>query len=503
MRRPMTPPTAGRKRAWLPIVVAAILLTTACTGDRESNTPEPTSEPEASAPVAVTLDSLELPEGCQLFDEGRWDQPIQANTPASLELWVAPCARQALESVPELLVEWRPSAFDDLTAGGILSPSGTDQWSGRVTFAEAGMWRSDPRLGIGSFVDVVAADAGLVSRSPDLPLPAVPQTVAVLDGGANEVLRTFTAELGGVGLLRDPDRAVFVQARDGGRWLVTGNIETGEVEPLFEVGMFTNVYPAPDGRAVAVEWGVMTTGARELRIVTADGDVATIDDRTINHMVIAWAPDSSALLARGDSLWVLEPDGAVRERLQLEERAWPQMMWSGDSTYALIWYGGQQPRLVRLDLASLGEEELFGHLDGSLMSVAVSPSGRTVAVAWRPAAVDTTRVSVVPAAELGSARLDDAVIAGFGGDFAAWTGRRMSACSCSARGPRRRAGRHRRLVLRSTPSMPRRGRCGSSPRLPTSTRTGRNTGRGRRMVRPSSRCDTTAPAASPVRQQST
>lgn len=422
MRRPILPPTAGRKRAWLPIVVAAILLTTACTGDREPNTPEPTSEPEASAPVAVTLDSLELPEGCQLFDEGRWDQPIQANTPASLELRMAPCARQALESVPELLVEWRPSAFDDLTAGGILSPSGTDQWSGRVTFTEAGMWRSDPRLGIGSFVDVVAADPGLVSRSSNLPLPAAPQTVAVLDSGATEVLRTFTAELGGVGLLRDPDRAVFVQAREGGRWLVTGNIETGEVEPLFEVGMFTNVYPAPDGRAVAVEWGVMATGVRELRIVTADGDVATIDDGTINHMVIAWAPDSSALLARGDSLWMLEPDGAVRERLTVEESTWPQVTWSGDSTYALIWYGGQEPRLLRLDLASLEQEELFGDIDGSLTSVAVSPSGSMIALGWRQDAPEMAHVSVVPAAELDSARLEEAVIASFGRDNEAYFG---------------------------------------------------------------------------------
>lgn len=406
----------------LSVVTAVVLLTTACTGDGEPSTPEPTSDPETPAPIAATLDSLELPEGCQLFDEGRWNQPIEANAPASIELRVASCARQALESVPELLVEWRPSAFDDLTAGAILSPSGTGQWSGRVTFTEAGMWRSDPRLGIGSFVDVVAADPGLVSPSPNLPLPAAPQTVAVLDGGATEILRTFTAELGGVGLLRGPDRAVFVQAREGGRWLVTGNIETGDVEPLFEVGMFTNVYPAPDGRAVAVEWGVMTTGVRELRIVTADGDVATIDDGTINHMVIAWAPDSSALLVRGDSLWVLGPDGAVRERLTVEENTWPQVTWSGDSTYALIWYGGQEPRLLRLDLASLEQEELFGDIDGALTSVAVSPSGSTIALGWRQDAPEMAHVSVVPAAELGRAHLDDAVIASFGRDDEAYFG---------------------------------------------------------------------------------
>lgn len=374
----------------LAISFAVVALLSGCTSADSSASSSPTStadagELTASGPEAVALDSLELPQDGQLFDEGRWDTPIEAGVPVEVALRLTPCGREVLGARPALRVEWTPNGLDGPVVSTVLTPAATDQWEGTVTFSEAGNWRADPALGIGAFVDVVAADLGLVSPSPDLPLPAAPQTIAVLDGDATEVLRSFTGELGGVGLLRDPDRAVFVQAREGGRWLVTGDVETGEVDPLFEGEAFTNVYPAPDGRAVAVEWGDPATGERELRIVTAAGRVTAVDDETINHMTVAWAPDSSALLVASDSLRLLAPDGQVRAEHPFSGTSSTVVEWAPDAGRVLLrtFREGAGAVLLGLDPASGNLDTLIDAERGIPMrSVQFSPQGDRLALLW-------------------------------------------------------------------------------------------------------------------------
>ena len=406
------------------LALLAALALAACTSDdpRPTSTPSPSPTAEATTTPAadptperpVTVTTLALPEGCALFDRG-WNLRIQAALPTLIELSPTSCAREALDAVVAtstgLRVEWAPLGFEAPVAAAVLLPSAaTGRWQATVTFPQPGRWVSDSRLGIGYLFEVFADDFELVARSPDLPLPAAPKTVAVFDGGANEILRTFTADRGGFGLLRDPDRTVFVQTRDGDRWLVTGNIETGEIEPLFPVGLFANLVSAPDGRAVAVEWG-RSDGRRELRIVTSAGAVTAIDDGAIGPPDISWAPDSSTLFVSGDSLWLLDPDGAVRLRLTPDERSRPSAVWSPDSAYLLLQYAGQGARLSRLDIASLAEQTLFADSGVSFAGFAIAPDSQSLALVWWDDRV--IQLSVTALNDLPGTRIEDHIVASF------------------------------------------------------------------------------------------
>ena len=405
------------------LLLAALALA-ACTSDDPQPAPTvtPTASPTAEAtptasptlPSPVALSSLALPEQCYLVDEGRWDPRIQVDVPVRIEFSTAPCARETLAALgaggAALRVQWTPVGFDHPATIALFSQIGeTGGWEGTATFRQPGTWRTDSGLGI--FFDVLSPpDFKLARPSPDLPLPAAPQTVAVLDGAANEILRTFSAERGGLGFLRNPDRVVFVDTHDGDRWLVTGDIETGQLEPLFPVGLFANVYSAPDGRAVAVEWG-LPNGRRQLRILTAAGHVTAIDDSSISFISVDWAPDSSTLLARGDSLWVLDSDGAVRHQQALDERARPLPIWSPDSTYVLLWYSGSNQRLTRLDIASLEEQAIFADPKSSFGLPAIAPDGDRFAVSWWDGAA--VHLAVAPLNDLAGASLQDHIVASF------------------------------------------------------------------------------------------
>ncbi|MDA1062102.1 MAG: hypothetical protein O2895_04235, partial [Chloroflexi bacterium] len=280
------------------------------------------------------------------------------------------------------------------------------RWVTSLTFPERGTWYSGPEIGL--FLEVFDAELGLVERGRDLPLSAAPKTVAVLDGAATEVLRTFAAEQGGIGLLSDPDRVVFVQSRDGARWLVTGDVATGEVAPLFEVGPFANVVAAPDGRAVAVEWGRPATGVRELRIVTAAGDVNAVEDGAISHITLAWAPDSSTLVAAGDSLWILDPDGGVREEFVLSGK-YDQLFWSPKSDFVLLRSGARIDRYYVEDRLLTGD--LLQSFPMSISHIAISPAARLIALLWFDEIESSTHVSVMPTTRLVGTRIEDEVVA--------------------------------------------------------------------------------------------
>ncbi len=389
----------------------------------------PGVQPTATAVVAsVPLSSITLPDGCRLFDRGYWERPVEAGVAEPVRLTAAPCAVTALDAIAQrgegIEVTWTLPALG--TASPLVKavfqwpndPNDLQTWTATVTFSEPGQWVTDPRIGGAAFFEVSARDAGFVRKSPNLPLPAAPQTIAILDGDATKVMRTFPAERGGTGMLRNPDRAVFVQTRDGGRWLVTGDLATGVVTPLFEVGLFANIVSAPDGKAMAVEWGT-SNGRREMRMVTDAGKVTTIDDGTINSINLAWSPDSKTLLADGDSRWLIAPDGTVRDRRASPDLGGAQIAWAPDSTYALLQYGGQPGRVVRLDPASLAEEVVVAGAEISVWQMAMAPGGQQVAFLWTRAGSNTSALSVVPVDKLIGAKLDEFSIAPAARDGAA------------------------------------------------------------------------------------
>jgi hypothetical protein len=397
----------------------------ACTSDDAPATPTVTAtadgtgtaEPTASpAPQPVGPASLELPEGCLLFDEGFWQIPAKAGQPLRIELRAATCARSALARVAALLVAWTPFGLDGPTVTATLTPSTERRWAATVTFPEPGSWHADPVLGGASFLDVFPSDDGLVSPHPGLPLPAAPREVAVLDGSTSEVLRRFSSDFGGVGLLRDPGRVAFALPHGSGARIVAGDVATGAIEPLLEVSSFPLVYSAPDGNAVAIDWGEPGEDRRHLAVVdAATGSVTEIADGSPSALRVAWAPDSGTLLAAGASLWVLEPDGQVREQRPLTAGEAPWLWWAPDSSYALLRFFGERTRIVRLDASSLREEVVFDERAGvrlqTLTSLAIAPSSERVAVAWSREFGDPVQISVARAEELVGVSVEDHVVA--------------------------------------------------------------------------------------------
>lgn len=417
--------------------VAVALLLASCTSD-DPPAPEPspiatvptspaietTATPTPTVPPQTTLASLDLPEGCQLFDEGRWNRPFEARVSTSLELRAAPCGQRALASASGLLVEWSPVGLDDPMLSAVLVPDGSGLWTATVTFPEPGSWRADLRLGIVAFFEVVAADGGLTHPYAGLPLPALPREIVVLDGAASEVRQRFIADFGGIGLLRNPDRLVFLRPRDGGARVVAADLATGEIEELLDVTSFTNVYSAPDGRAVAIEWGEPGKNLRHLAVIdAATGALTRYEDVHSSALNVAWAPDSSFLFVAGERLRMIGPDGNVRAERALPEGEAPLLMWAPDSSYTLVRFFGQQTRLERLDPATLVAEVVFDASAGarvtSLTGITIAPRSGQVAISWTEGSGEPIHISVVPADALVGAQLRDHLVATFElpGDF--------------------------------------------------------------------------------------
>ncbi|MPZ98588.1 MAG: hypothetical protein GEU80_04465 [Dehalococcoidia bacterium] len=407
--------------SWLPAAAITFLALLAACDSGETSTPTagPTSLATAT-PTATTfappgIESLDLREGCHLFDEGHI-LPASAGAPVSVRLRPSACGADALADIEavggRLLVEWEVVGVEGVAAAqGAFDRSGSGEWVAEVTFPAPGTWRAPEALGIGRFIDVGWADYALAPPTDGLPLPATPQRVVLLDADAASSEMRWAAEQGGIGWLARPERVVFVQAREGGRWLVTGDVATDEVEPLFEVGPFAIIAPAPDGRAVAVGWGT-PNGERELRVVTATGDVTQVDDSSLSHIALTWSPDSGTLLASGESLWVLEPNGAVRGELPITGPGAPIVTWAPDSSFALLTsFTQRSARLERLDPETATVDLVGEFAIQGLNDVAISPDVSQLAVAWRED--DTLTVSVAALDGVGEPAVRAGVVQSF------------------------------------------------------------------------------------------
>ncbi|MDA0352833.1 MAG: hypothetical protein O3A10_11560 [Chloroflexi bacterium] len=420
----MTRASTLRSFALASLALLATLALAACTGDTEDTpTPTATATPEVTAtaiPPAV-VDTLTLPEGCSLFDEGYWEQPFTAGVAATIELATSPCGGAALAGAGRLRLEWRPLGFEDPVVTAVLTPAtSTGRWSASVTFPEPGIWRADPRVGSASFFEVFSANDGLRRPYPDLPLPASPQNIVVLDAEGSAVLHRFSADWGRVGMLRNPDRVLFVRPRDGGARLVAADLATGSVEPLLDVASFVSIYSAPDGRAVAVEWGAPGSDVRHLALI--DGTSGNItrhdDDQAGSAIRVAWSPDSRFLLAAGRQLRIFASDGSIcAERVLSEADAAPLVLWAPNSRYALLHFFGQPTRIERIDTATLEPNATLNvsaaAMITALSAIAIAPSSTEIAIAWTVGAGEPFQLSVIPADRLDGAALTDWSVAAF------------------------------------------------------------------------------------------
>lgn len=401
----------------LGLCAVLVLIVAACTSDGATPTPDPI-EPAQPTPAGSPIATLELPPGCGAFDQGWWGTPVISGSPVRMELRAASCARTALDALRDsgarLQVSWTPfgvAADGSHAAAALAYDRDADRWVGEVTFPEPGRWRSEGPIGAGQWFEVGWDDLELMQPSPHLPFTG--QQVVVI----NERLdaeRRWVADTGGLGWLSDPERIVFIQPRDGGLWLVAGNVATGTVEPLAEVGPwpYSSVMPAPDGRAVAVEWGTVD-GGRAFRLVASDGRVTEVMDDARVPLTVSWAPDSETLIVTGDILRLLGGDGAIRSEQPLSGEVTPGIQWAPDGSRALIrYYTAAGMRVEWLDATTGDREAVIEEGDGvELLGVggmAITPGGDHVAVAWRDDSPSPT-LSVVPVADLTADALRDAV----------------------------------------------------------------------------------------------
>lgn len=437
MRSPLPPPL-------LAAALGAALLLAACTSTSEGTptteapsptatpTPEATRTPPPALPGGtVLLADLDLPDGCsRVFDSGFWERPFIEGIPIDLAVGVSPCGARALAGVSALAVRWAPRGFDAPTVSATLRPRADGHWTGVVTFPERGTWLAADRSGgFLSFFDIQAADGGgLLDSPPGLPLPAIPRMVAVLDAGGTQLIGEFSADFGGIGLIRNPDRLVSVHPGDEGRRVLAANLETGAIEELLRAEDFVDVVAAPDGSAVAVTWSPRASATQIVAIVDATtGDSTRLEDSSGSRPQLAWAPDSSALLMAGDRLRLIAPDGALLVDRDLPDGESPPVTWSPDSSYALLRFFTGGDRLERLDLDSLEIEPVFRGAGVRLFRPpAIAPVSGRIAIAWvsgTPGDGQPIHVSIL-ADTATSARLEDHVVASveLAGSFAEFGG---------------------------------------------------------------------------------
>lgn len=431
----------GNSLRWPVVLVFALLVGAAlvgCSGESDS-TPTATTTPEATATSAVTatavpvqpVASLALPEGCRLFDGGRWDpSPPQVGQPVEVELSVFFCARPVLEAVRRLIVDWHPEGLDaPVVTSEFVRTSNPNRWSATIRLPEPGIWTTAPGLGAVPLLETYAMEDGLREPYEELPLPALPRELLILDGSGTEILHRYPAGSGGFGLLRDPDRAVLVRPRNGGGRVVSIDLETSESTALVDVTLgFANIIAAPNGRAVLVTWDDPVDFTSHFALVDATtGAVTSFAAPEDVRPRFAWAPDSSALLVADDQLRLLELDGTERASRPLPDGDPPFLSWAPDGSYALLRFGGQQPRLERLDPTTFESELVFADGEVALTtraSIAIAPDSARVAIAWSTDRGEPVHVSVVPANELAAVELSDYAVARFEveNDFAEFGG---------------------------------------------------------------------------------
>jgi len=327
-----------------------------------------------------------------------------------MELRAASCARTTLDALRDagsgIHVSWTPFgvAPDGLEAETVLTyDREAERWTGAVTFPGPGRWRSNDPVGSGQWFEVGWDDLELAQPSPHLPFTG--QQIVLIDQETFAAERRWTADTGGLGWLTDPERIVFLQPRDGGVWLVAGDVATGAVEALVEVGPwpYTSVVPAPDGRAVAATWGIAGK-SREFRLVGSDGRVTEITARPDIELAMSWAPNAETLIVAGETLRLLNDDGTVRSEQPLAQQGTPSVQWMPDGSRALVHFSTPTGMRVEwVDAATGTREVVFDEDDNvdlsGILGMAIAPNGEQVALTWRDASPGIA-LSVLPIGEV-------------------------------------------------------------------------------------------------------
>jgi hypothetical protein len=428
----------GGARSGLRLLASVAVLLVACTSGGE-----PLATPAPGSPTATAVSEpggtrasaarLELPSGC--FPFASWslgETPVRAGGPEPVEVRASACAAPALLRLPEsahgLSIEWElqapgePGRFTSTLLAE--SESGEVVWRGRIEYPVEGTWVPTFRLGglvhHGPPQDVGPLDYGFDPPSPDVPRPAVPTDVLLLDASTGRVERAWPgSERGDPGWLqgRDGEILAFVQHRGGEELLMLAYPASGEVEPLFDVRGYARLLPSPDGRRLAVIDGERYRTPLRLRLYEhATGRISTIA-LADSYPRLAWSPDSSSLLVLDTSLRLLAPDGRQLLSHTVGDAPASSIHWEPSGRSALVVLRARsRPEVLRVDPVRGQVETAFrlptraepaGH-----PSLAISTDGEYVAFAWVDHMEDLYRLAILPA-EADSEPLDAHVVAEF------------------------------------------------------------------------------------------
>jgi len=414
---------AGWKRVGgLALLVALVLLVRSRSSGNE-RAPEPTpsatvtateisTETPRSTARLVPLSELDLSQNCELFDAGKFDlldsSQVVAGERVQIELHATPCGTRALLPIREnddrLVVAWRSSDDPELTVDAWFQYDlESDRWLGATRFDQVGLWVAPVESGFIKLVIVEWADYGFGAPVQIAATDGAPTDVGILEVDSGLARHWALAETTAMGWLRDPERVVFVQQRAHTNVLALGNIESGWVENVFEVGEHPTIAAAPDGRAAIVSW-TDNNGLAQVRLVSAVGRVLTPELGTVRAVRFWWAPNSELLLAvTEDELLVLSPGGGVRLRHELRGISDPRVDWAPDSSYALLIatpVAGTQ--IARFDAETLAFETM---VDGDIVlvdqdAITIGPTGILALAWWELPGAAAVKLGVIEPQEL-------------------------------------------------------------------------------------------------------
>ena len=241
--------------------------------------------------------------------------------------------------------------------------------------------------------------ADAVTTTASDPLPLFPARVGLLEQDGFQALWDAEDSIG-LGWLADPARLVFVQHRDGARWVVAGNPTDGTLAPLFPLEPLEDaaqtqaqLLAAPDGSGIVAISGASSI-ADTLRFYRdgADPEIVTLDGEVVGGA--AWAPDARTLaVTTASHVLLFDPDG--RQRAQVAVSNQPGALhWTADA--ARLFVETFAAELIVVEPES-GESEIWIGPGAIVDDVALAPDGERIAVVARTPAGDTAHLLLLPA----------------------------------------------------------------------------------------------------------